>query len=139
MTLILIMALMFFALICIGVPIAFSMGTASIWYLLTNGTSLSVAAQKFFTQTQSFSFLAVPFFVLAGTLMVEAGIAKKLINFASVLVRHLPAGLGCVSVVTSMILAGISGSVSYTHLDVYKRQVYGRPPLEMAIERGPST
>ena len=42
--------------------------------------------------------------------MVEAGIAKKLINFASVLVRHLPAGLGCVSVVTSMILAGISGS-----------------------------
>ena len=76
MTLILIMALMFFALICIGVPIAFSMGTASIWYLLTNGTSLSVAAQKFFTQTQSFSFLAVPFFVLAGTLMVEAGIAK---------------------------------------------------------------
>lgn len=78
MTLILIMALMFFALICIGVPIAFSMGTASIWYLLTNGTSLSVAAQKFFTQTQSFSFLAVPFFVLAGTLMVEAGIAKKL-------------------------------------------------------------
>ena len=53
------------------------MGTASIWYLLTNGTSLSVAAQKFFTQTQSFSFLAVPFFVLAGTLMVEAGIAKS--------------------------------------------------------------
>ena len=110
MTLILIMALMFFALICVGVPIAFSMGTASIWYLLTNGTSMAVAAQKFFSQTQSFSFLAVPFFVLAGTLMVEAGIAKKLINFASVLVRHLPAGLGCVSVVTSMILAGISGS-----------------------------
>lgn len=110
MTLILIMALMFFALICVGVPIAFSMGTASIWYLMTNGTSMAVAAQKFFTQTQSFSFLAVPFFVLAGTLMVEAGIAKKLINFASVLVRHLPAGLGCVSVVTSMILAGISGS-----------------------------
>lgn len=110
MTLILIMALMFFALICVGVPIAFSMGTASIWYLMSNGTSMAVAAQKFFTQTQSFSFLAVPFFVLAGTLMVEAGIAKKLINFASVLVRHLPAGLGCVSVVTSMILAGISGS-----------------------------
>ena len=101
MTMILIMAAMFFVLICIGVPIAFSMGTESIWYLMTNGTSMAVAAQKFFTQTQSFSFLAVPFFVLAGTLMVEAGIAKKLINFASVLVRHLPAGLGCVSVVTT--------------------------------------
>ncbi|MGM9542351.1 MAG: TRAP transporter large permease [Candidatus Limivicinus sp.] len=110
MTMILIMALVFFALIAVGVPIAFSMGSASVMYLLANDISISVAAQKFFTQTQSFSFLAVPFFILAGTLMVEAGIAKKLINFASVLVRHLPAGLGCVSVVTSMLLAGISGS-----------------------------
>lgn len=110
MTLVLIMAIVFFALICVGVPIAFSMGAASVMYLVADNVSLAVAAQKFFSQTQSFSFLAVPFFVLAGTLMVEAGIAKKLINFASVLVRHLPAGLGCVSVVTSMILAGISGS-----------------------------
>ncbi len=110
MTMILVMAVLFFALICVGVPIAFSMGSASIMYLLSNNISIAVASQKFFTQTQSFSFLAVPFFILAGTLMVEAGIAKKLINFASVLVRHLPAGLGCVSVVTSMILAGISGS-----------------------------
>lgn len=110
MTLVLIMAVAFFALICIGVPIAFSMGAASVMYLVADNVSLAVAAQKFFSQTQSFSFLAVPFFVLAGTLMVEAGIAKKLISFASVLVRHLPAGLGCVSVVTSMILAGISGS-----------------------------
>ena len=110
MTWILVMALTFFTLILIGVPIAFSMGSAAVLYLTVNHISLSVAAQKFFTQTQSFSFLAVPFFILAGTLMVEAGIAKKLINFASVLVRHLPAGLGCVSVVTSMVLAGISGS-----------------------------
>lgn len=101
---------LFFLLILIGVPIAFSMGAASLLYIQATGTSLGIAAQKFFTQTQSFAFLAVPFFILAGTLMVEAGIAKKLIDFASVLVRHLPAGLGCVSVVTSMIMAGISGS-----------------------------
>ena len=79
MTMILIMALVFFALIAVGVPIAFSMGSASVMYLLANDISISVAAQKFFTQTQSFSFLAVPFFILAGTLMVEAGIAKKLL------------------------------------------------------------
>jgi tripartite ATP-independent transporter DctM subunit len=109
-TLILIVVAAFFILICVGVPIAFSMGAASLMYLQVKGVSLAIAAQKFFTQTQSFSFLAVPFFILAGTLMVESGIAKKLINFASVLVRHLPAGLGCVSVVTSMIMAGISGS-----------------------------
>ncbi len=110
MTLVLTAVAAFFILICIGVPIAFSMGAASLLYLQVKGMNFAIAALKFFTQTQSFSFLAVPFFILAGTLMVESGIAKKLINFASVLVRHLPAGLGCVSVVTSMILAGISGS-----------------------------
>ena len=109
-SILLISIISFFALIFLGVPIAFSMGAGSLLYMTSQGLELSVAAQKFFTQTQSFSFLAVPFFILAGTLMVEAGVAKKLIDFASVLVRHLPAGLGCVSVVTSMVLAGISGS-----------------------------
>ena len=100
----------FAALVVIGVPIAFGMGSASLLFMQLNDIPLAVAAQKFFSNTQSFSFLAVPFFILAGNLMVESGIAKKLINFASVLVRQLPGGLGCVSVVTSMIMAGISGS-----------------------------
>lgn len=105
-----IMFAVFAILMVIGVPIAFSMGSASMLFLQMNEIPLAVAAQKFFANTQSFSFLAVPFFILAGNLMVESGIAKKLINFASVLVRQLPGGLGCVSVVTSMIMAGISGS-----------------------------
>lgn len=105
-----IMFLAFAVLMIIGVPIAFAMGSASLLFMQVNDISLAVAAQKFFSNTQSFSFLAVPFFILAGNLMVESGIAKKLINFASVLVRQLPGGLGCVSVVTSMIMAGISGS-----------------------------
>ncbi|MDR1832210.1 MAG: TRAP transporter large permease [Fusobacteriaceae bacterium] len=96
--------------IVIGVPIAFAMGTGSLLFMQFRGISTALAAQKFFSNTQSFAFLAVPFFILAGNLMVEAGIAKKLINFASILVRQLPGGLGCVSVVTSMIMAGISGS-----------------------------
>jgi len=100
----------FALLVVIGLPISFSMGSASLIFMQMSDIHLAVAAQKFFSNTQSFSFLAVPFFILAGTLMVESGIAKKLINFASVLVRHLPGGLGCVSVVTSMIMAGISGS-----------------------------
>lgn len=105
-----VMFLSFAILMVIGVPIAFAMGSASLLFMQANDISLAVAAQKFFSNTQSFSFLAVPFFILAGNLMVESGIAKKLINFASVLVRQLPGGLGCVSVVTSMIMAGISGS-----------------------------
>lgn len=105
-----VMFLSFAVLMVIGVPIAFAMGSASLLFMQASDISLAVAAQKFFSNTQSFSFLAVPFFILAGNLMVESGIAKKLINFASVLVRQLPGGLGCVSVVTSMIMAGISGS-----------------------------
>lgn len=105
-----VMFLGFAVLMVIGVPIAFAMGSASLLFMQAKDISLAVAAQKFFSNTQSFSFLAVPFFILAGNLMVESGIAKKLINFASVLVRQLPGGLGCVSVVTSMIMAGISGS-----------------------------
>lgn len=105
-----IMFAVFALLVVIGVPIAFGMGSASLVFMQLNDIPLAVAAQKFFSNTQSFSFLAVPFFILAGNLMVESGIAKKLINFASVLVRQLPGGLGCVSVVTSMIMAGISGS-----------------------------
>jgi len=105
-----VMFLGFAVLMVIGVPIAFAMGSASLLFMQAKDISLAVAAQKFFSNTQSFSFLAVPFFILAGNLIVESGIAKKLINFASVLVRQLPGGLGCVSVVTSMIMAGISGS-----------------------------
>lgn len=100
----------FFSMVAIGVPIAFSMGLSGIGYIIAMDIPISVATQRFFSNTQSFSFLAVPFFILAGNLMVEAGIAKRIINFANVLVRHLPGGLACVSVVTSMIMAGVSGS-----------------------------
>ena len=107
---IIIIFLMFFVMIAIGVPITFSMGITGITYMLLNHITLQMAVQRFFSNTQSFSFLAVPFFILAGNLMVESGIAMKIIRFADVLVRQLPGGLGCVSVVTSMILAGVSGS-----------------------------
>lgn len=104
------MIISFFLLIVIGTPIAFAMGASSIFFILVEGIPLSTVAQRFFSNTQSFAFLAVPFFVLAGNLMVYGGIAQKLINVADSLVRRLPGGLGCVSVVTSMGMAGVSGS-----------------------------
>jgi len=100
----------FVVLMLIGVPIAFSMGVTGLFYMVGNGIPFEIATQRFFSQTQSFSFLAVPFFIFAGNLMVASGISKKIINFANVLVRHLWGGLGCVSVITSMMLAGCSGS-----------------------------
>mgnify|MGYP001765868097 CR=1 FL=1 len=104
------MIALFFALMGIGVPIAFSMGSSALIYILVQGIPLSMVAQRFFSNTQSFAFLAVPFFILAGSLMVHAGIAQRIIRFADSLVRWLPGGLGCVSVLTNMVMAGVSGS-----------------------------
>jgi tripartite ATP-independent transporter DctM subunit len=100
----------FFVLMGLGVPIAFSMGFSALAYFLVEGIPLSMLAQRFFSNTQSFAFLAVPFFILTGALMVHAGIAQRIIRFADSLVRWLPGGLGCVSVLTNMVMAGVSGS-----------------------------
>jgi tripartite ATP-independent transporter DctM subunit len=100
----------FFILMSFGVPIAFSMGFSALAYFLVEGIPISMLAQRFFSNTQSFAFLAVPFFILTGALMVHAGIAQRIIRFADSLVRWLPGGLGCVSVLTNMVMAGVSGS-----------------------------
>jgi tripartite ATP-independent transporter DctM subunit len=105
-----VMVLSFFLLIFLGTPIAFAMGVSSLFFIIVEGIPLSTMAQRFFSNTQSFAFLAVPFFILAGNLMVHGDIARRLINVANSMVRHLPGGLGCVSVVTSMGMAGVSGS-----------------------------
>lgn len=107
---ILIMVIVFFFLMLLGLPIAFSMALSSILYIIANDIPVAMAAQRFFSNTQSFPFLAVPFFILSGNIMIQGGIARRIINLADSLVRRLPGGLGLVSVVTSMLLAGVSGS-----------------------------
>ncbi|WP_126428671.1 TRAP transporter large permease [Brevibacillus marinus] len=104
--------LSFFAL---GVPIAVSMGLASgiaLW--MDGGVPLTVLVQRFFTSVDSFSLMAIPFFVLAGVLMEYGGISKRLINLANALTGHWAGGLGIVTVVTSMFFAAISGSSAAT-------------------------
>ncbi len=105
-----VMIAMFFGFIAFGVPIAFAMGISAVVYLFTMDIPMSIAAQRFFSNTQSFPFLAVPFFILAGNIMVQSGVAQRIVGFADTLVRHFPGGLGCVSVVTNMVMAGVSGS-----------------------------
>jgi len=94
----------------IGVPIAFSLGTASLVYLLLKGVSVGLVAQRMFTGLDSFPFMAIPFFIMAGELMNSSGITRKLVNLSTVLVGHLRGGLGHVNIVTSMFFAGITGS-----------------------------
>ena len=104
------MIFLFFLFMVIGLPIAFSMGISATLYILSEGIPLSMIAQKFFSNTQSFPFLAVPFFILSGNLMVQSGVSNKIIKFVNSVIGRLPGALGCVSVVVSMIMAGVSGS-----------------------------
>ncbi len=98
-------------LLVIGLPIGFALTALSIILLATSGTSTPFAiAQKSVTSLQSFTMLAIPFFMLAGNAMSETNVSKKIFNFAGSLVRHLPGGMAHVNILCSMLLAGTSGS-----------------------------
>ena len=110
----LILSLGFGALLILGVPFAIAL-------LLTTATVLVVAdiepillAQTLVAGTQSFSLLAIPFFMLAGEIMSAGGLSQRLIRVADVMVRHLPGGMGHVTVVSACIFAAISGSAPAT-------------------------
>lgn len=94
----------------IKVPVAVAMGTSSLIYLVITGSKLSLVSQYLVSSLNSFTFLAIPFFVLAGELMNFAGISEKIIGLAKVFVGHIKGGLALVNVLTSVVLAGMSGS-----------------------------
>lgn len=101
---------LFFILTFLGIPIAYSLGATSFLFFISEGFPYVILVQRLFSTTQSFTFLAVAFFILSGSLMLQSGIAKRLVNFVNAIVGHLPGGLGVVTVVTNMIMAGVSGS-----------------------------
>lgn len=99
----------------INVPIAVALGLASMIVLMVqDNVPLMVVVQKMFTSTDSFTLMAVPFFILAGKLMEVGGISKRLVDFAMTIVGRLHGGLAIVSVVTCMFFAAISGSGAAT-------------------------
>ncbi len=100
-----------FVCLLLGVPIAVSLGFASITTLLLfSDQSLVSLAQKFSHTMQVYPLLAVPFFILAGTLMTSGGVAKRMIEFANALVGHMHGGLAMASVLACMLFAAVSGS-----------------------------
>ncbi|MCG8402183.1 MAG: TRAP transporter large permease [Firmicutes bacterium] len=104
-----------FGLLLIGAPIAFSLGVSSLVALVTTGDlPLSIIPQRLFTSTDSFVLLAVPFFVLAGELMQNGGISRRLVNFAGNLLGWISGGLALVSIASSAFFAAISGSSAAT-------------------------
>jgi C4-dicarboxylate transporter DctM subunit len=101
-------------LMFIGVPIAISLGLSSMIVLNQQGVPLIALAQSVFESLNSFSLMAVPFFILAGNLMQSGGIAQRLINLANALFGWVRGGLGGVVVLTSMFFSTMSGSSSAT-------------------------
>ncbi len=97
-----------------SLPIAFALLGSTVFYFgfLDTTSPTALLLQRFVTSTQSFPLLAIPFFVMAGSIMNYCGISKKLMQFADVLTGHLPGGLAQANVLLSMLMGGVSGSAN---------------------------
>lgn len=101
----------FIILLLLGMPICFVLGISGAIFLVTTpDVSMLIAPVKIAVATQSFNFLAVPFFMIAGNVMSAAGITDRLITLAKTLTGHMIGGLAQVSVMLSALMGGISGS-----------------------------
>jgi tripartite ATP-independent transporter DctM subunit len=107
MTLLLIV---FAGLLIVGTPIAIAMIAASGLVIWLEGIPLTIMAQRVYAGLQSFPLLAIPLFILAGSLMNETGISERLFGFTRAMVGHIRGGLAQTAVVGNIFLSGISGS-----------------------------
>ena len=105
-----VLALSFTLLLVIGVPVAFAIGLSSVVTIVVAGLPIAVVFQKMVGGMQIFSFLAIPFFVFAGELMLYGGIADRIVRFANSLVGHVRGGLGMSNVIGCTLFGGIAGS-----------------------------
>ncbi len=108
-----VLVVFFVGLLLLGVPISFSIGLATLITMLMSIPflpALTTVSQRIATGVDSFALLAIPFFILAGQLMNRGGIARRLIDFAKVIVGRLPGGLAYVNIMACMLFGAISGS-----------------------------
>lgn len=110
---VLILVLSFVVLLGLGVPIAWCIGFSSLLTMLVSIQTVpafTTVAQRMSTGLDSFTLLAIPFFILAGQIMNRGGIARRLIDFAKSLVGALPGGLAHVNIIAAMLFGAIAGS-----------------------------
>ena len=102
----------FFTLAIIGVPVGIVIALTTLFgfYFTDNTIFLSMIAQRMFSAMDSFTFLALPFFLLAGEIMNKVGLTGRLVDFANLFFGRLKGGLAQVNIVTSIIFGGISGA-----------------------------
>ena len=105
-----ILCVSFTLLLLLGVPVAFSIGLSSLATLLYEGLPLAVGFQQMISGLNPFSFLAIPFFIFAGEIMMYGGIADKIVDFAKSVAGHVRGGLGMSNVLACTLFGGVSGS-----------------------------
>ena len=103
-----------FVLYFSGVPVAFALIGSALFYfgVIDHNSPVDLIFQKFVTSAQSFPLLAIPFFVMAGSIMNYAGISSKLMKMADVLTGHMKGGLAQSNVLLSCLMGGVSGSAN---------------------------
>ena len=101
-----------FLMLFVGVPIAICLGIAAAVTMVLTGNVQYLAAipTRMFTQLDSFTLMAVPFFILAGNIMNNGGIARRLVNFAKLFVGWIPGSLAQANIVGNMLFGALSGS-----------------------------
>ncbi|HET7412329.1 MAG TPA: TRAP transporter large permease subunit, partial [Pararhizobium sp.] len=104
------MVLLFFALLFVRLPVAFALGLSAIYAMWQIGFGLEMAGDLITTGIAKYSLLAIPFFILAGSLMGTVGIAERIIRFFRVLIGDLPGGMGVVGTVVCLFWGAVSGS-----------------------------
>ena len=107
-----IVALIFFGLMLVGLPIGYVLGVAGIAGLVQVGGEnfLAMAPKRFFEGLDLFTFMAMPFFIMAGEIMNRTGITNKIVEFADSLVGYMRGGLAHTNMVASVIFAGMTGA-----------------------------
>ena len=102
----------FFLLLSLACPISFCLLASSLLTMWDKGLPLTTVSQNLVEGAESFTLLAVPFYILAGEIMNISGITERIFNFAMAIMGHIRGGLAHVNVLASLIFAGISGSAS---------------------------
>jgi len=105
-----VLSLSFVLFLLLGMPVAFAIGLSCLATFAYEGLPFETAIQMMVSGMNVFSFLAIPFFIFSGELMLHGGIADKIVAFARSLVGHWKGGLGLANVVASTLFGGVSGS-----------------------------
>ena len=110
-----VLVISFFVLLFLGIPIAYALCLSALAYMvLFSNVPLIIIGQQMLKGVDSFTLMAIPFFVIAGCLMQSGGISKRIVDFAKKLVGWMPGGLAVVDIVASMIFAAMTGAGAAT-------------------------